>query len=290
VNYGYHIPYGLFLPTRNPDGTIAQGIDGYGEPQDGWAAPLFDTLIGVANINIVPVTFQVFCVNQDGSFKHWPDGRDHGDWTLQPGRSIATTFIKDNVWPAPPQDWRGYIEIACDNELAIHCLIGGGGLYPKYWNIYSAGVPVYCGEPGNNQTPILKKRSSFVLPYAIPYFSDPNHGPAAASKLGMIDFSYRSGLALTNFDYDVSVVATIMFTVGDVYALAGQRFSFKASLKPRENTAVDVYTELLKASYPASENAEGFLQVTLDREAYFVPYLINQNNGYDSFSCGETCA
>jgi hypothetical protein len=289
MSFGYHIPYALFLPTRNPDGSIAQGIDGNGNPQDGWAAPAFDTLIGVANDNLVPATFQVFCANQDGSLVKWADGQDHGVWTLQPGHSIANTFIAGNNWPTPPQDWRGYLEIACDSELAIHCLLGGGGLSPKYWNLYGAHVPIYASSICNQQTRILQKRSSFIFAYSIPIFADANHGPAAAAKLGLIDFAYRSGLVLTNFDYAASVMATVTFTVGDCYAAAGSKFSFKTALTPRQSTAVDVYTELLAAGYPAGANAEGFLKVTLDQAAWFVPYLVNQNAGYDSFAVGQAC-
>lgn len=284
----YQIPYALMLATKNPDGSLQQGVDGFNNPTDGLKEPLFDTLLGVYNPSSkFPAVFTVDCYDRQGQLLKWPEGGGMGRWTLQPGHSVATTFIEGNVWQKPLQNWIGYIEITSDRPIAINCILGGGGLYPKHWNIYSATVPVYSD---------IQPQSKFMYPYVIPHFSDANHGPVAAQKLNLQDFSYSAGLVMTNFSRLQNVFVHGRYVVGDIYPAAGSVYTFVKELKARNSFGLDLHNELLvPAGYPAGMNSEGALELILREAAdpkslpvyaLVVPYLINQNNGYDSFSAG----
>jgi hypothetical protein len=291
----YFIPYGLFECDKNADGALLTGVDGSGRPVDGRGMPMFDTLLGVYNPNPVAVTFEVYCYRRDGTVVMWPDGTDCGKWTLQPGHKVATTFIKNNVWPNPAQDWTGYIEITSPEPVPVYAMLGGGGLFWKHWNLYSPHVPVYVDQDVPWETRRMKKKSRFVFPYSIPFFRDANHGPSTYGAIG--DFTYCTALVLTNFDYDTDVYAHCTFVVGDVYPDAGSQCHFVKSVLRRTSIGFDVYTEgLLTGGYPQGRNAEGAIDIRLRQteepsspeiEAWFAPYLICQNYSYNALSAGQ---
>lgn len=274
--FTYSFPYALHVPTLDEAGQLATGVAGNGSSVNGNQMPMLDTLYGVMNPTATSQTFRLRFFNQDGTPALWGDGSEFHDYTLSPTRSIAFTFIPDNVFHQPPQNFRGYGTMEADADLPVYSLIGGGGFFPDHWNIISANVPVYRQ---------LQSSTSWRFGYLIPYFNDYNH---ANEK------SYRTELVITNFDAQ-SASFWITYTVADFYAGAGDQYLVKLTVAAGQSVNYDVYTLLETVGYVASVNSEGNLSIEAHASAVSTslqstkaaPMLIHWNRDKTLFSGGQ---
>ena len=183
--------------------------------------PQFDTLVGICNPFSVSQDFRIHCFDTNGT----EIPKSPLIYTLPPGHSVATTFIKGNIFPDPPQNWQGYATIefpapspfgSPENLPAMSCL-GGDGPTPKNWNYATPSVQIL----GGNNTWMPGKR--WIFPYCIPYFQDP------VQHAG--EHEYRTGLSITNLDTSPAALQ-LTYTVGDVYPNAAQQVTTSLAVSP----------------------------------------------------------
>lgn len=230
--------------------------------------PDFDTLIGICNPFDTPQQFTIRCFDSKGG--------EVGTlaYILQPGRSIATTFIRGNVFLNPPQNWQGYARIEfADKALPAMACLGGGGPTPINWNFSTPNVPI-IGASGLMTARGLYQR--WMFPYVIPHFADP------IQHFG--EHEYRAGLSVTNLGVTPRAVR-LKFTVGDVYPEAGQTFETSFNVDPFATFTKQVH-ELLPQLLEF--NSEGWLDITTDAPADLMLYLLCANRDYNFLGWGQS--
>lgn len=192
------LPIALHQSTANP-----------GQPQ-------FDTLIGVCNPFILPHAVEVHCFDLTGA----EVPKSPVTMTLAPGEGMAMTFIEGNIFENVPEDWNGHIEIVFPDgrELPVASCLGGGGIGPQNWNVWSPNVEVM-----GSQYPRFGTGKRFVFPYLIPFFEDPVQH--AGNNV------YDVGLKLTNLGGAVANLQ-LVYTVDRTYPNAGAKVVAALSIAP----------------------------------------------------------
>lgn len=243
--------------------------------------PQWDTLIGVCNPYLDPVGVIVHCFDLDGN--------EVGQlaFNVDPGHSLATTFIKGNVLPNPPQNWNGdaIIEFTGSTPLAtppvlpIAACLGGGGPAPQNWNgaspsVHLFGSPQVINGPGRR----------WVFPYCIPFFSDP------VQHAG--DKEYRAGLFLRNLG-TAQADLTLTYTVGDTYGNVGEQLTCQFTIDPGKALSKQIH-ELLPGVLTMNprddgtyEGSEGWIDITSPADAELGTWLECANAGYESFGFSQ---
>jgi hypothetical protein len=227
--------------------------------------PMWDSLIGICNPFDMAVTVTIRCYDTAG--EEVPGSPLQ--FTLQPGHSLANTFIKGNTLPNPPQNWQGYATIEFTGpfpapELPTMVCLGGNGPTPLNWNYSTATVPVL----GSTQKSIGPGKR-WVFPYLIPFFDDPNQHHMA--------HSYRTGLSITNLDTS-PVSLNLRYTVGDTYPQQQQQFTATLFVDAGA-TVVKQLHELIPELL--NFNSEGWLDITSPDSKNLMMYLLCANRDYN---------
>jgi hypothetical protein len=273
----FYISNCLFLPDKDELGNIKQlGLDGYGNPKTGITRPLWDWLVGLLNMETFPITARFRFWHEDtGQPVIWPDGLEYGDVTIQPGRTFAASLIPGNGFAHPPLDWQGHGTI----ETFQPSPFGPGDAPHTYcWCMASGGN--WSGKDPSFDVPVRKtlpSQSSWVIPYVIPHFDDPNHaGPD----------SYLTGISIQNFSpWPVNV--TVKYVIAQTYATSGQNWLVGKTLLGNGGARFDLGTELRAAGYEpklidgrVDLNSEGHLEIGSDSAAQLFPSFVVTTSDY----------
>lgn len=243
------IPRALYIPSSIPE------------------QPEFDTLIGICNPYDEAQLFELHFYDMQGIEVPLSPLK----YTLEAGHSLATTLIKNNIFPNPPQGFQGYAKLVVDKLLPVTCCLGGNGPTPFNWNYASYNVPVL----NNYQVSYDNATKRIVFPYAIPYFKD--------VEQHVEEHEYRTGLSITNLGNDVNLSMT--YTVGDIYPNAGHKFNINV-IVPAGTTLVKQLHELFP--WLLDFNSEGWLDITSEKPANIMAYLLPANKTFRFFGFGES--
>ena len=237
--------------------------------------PQWDTLIGICNPFTEAQVFEIHAFDMDGVEQGSPLV-----YELVPGASMATTFIKWNVFENPPQNFGGYGKIIFPDKktdtpfgnipgltLPVYCSLGGNGPTPMNWNYATPRVSLIGGLKTQNERTIA---SRWVFPYSIPFFDDP--------KQHHDEHSYRSALSITNLG-KIQADLTIAFTRGDFYDNnSRKRFVTSITLAPGKSIAKymhELIPELLEM------NQEGWVDIMAAAPSDLIMYHIDGSKGFD---------
>lgn len=257
----YIIPRALYFDSAVPD------------------QPNWDVLIGVCNPykDSQTVEFHFFDLSGDEVPK------SPLTYELLSGHSIATTLIRKNIFPDPPQNFQGYCEVKFPGvqkpfgvvpgqPLPIMSCLGGNGPTPLNWNYSTANVPVLNTLQADSGLGFR-----WVFPYLIPYFRD--------AKQHFDEHEYRTGLSITNLK-DEWVHLSMKYTVGDIYPNAGAEFVVPLTIAPKQTLVRQIH-ELLPDIL--NFNSEGWLDIReLDgRPANLAMYLLCANRDYQYLGWGQ---
>ncbi len=235
----------------------------------------WDTLLGICDPYDTAQRFIVRVYDESGN-----ELAKTLDYTLEPGASVATTFIKGNVFPDPPQNFFGYAKIqfpdggpfAPAKALPAMAILGGNGAVPKNWNYATPSVPLIGASP-------MKERgfnSRWVFPYCIPFFDDPNEHHD--------DHSYRAGISFTNLGINPASL-TVAFTRGDFYDF-NRRVQFKASVTVAPGQSLARYLHELMPDLLLM-NQEGWIDVVADAPTDLLLYLLCGSRDLDWQGFGQ---
>lgn len=245
--------------------------------------PLFDPLIGICNPYADEQAFNIHFFDMNG--KEVP--KSPLTYTLPPGRSVATTLIKANVFSDPPENFEGYATIEFLNSpikqainLPAMCCLGGNGPSPKNWNQSAPSIELF-GTGRRTEGPGQR----WVFPYVIPYFQDPvqHAGPQ----------EYRAGLSILNMG-NVPVDIAIVYTVGETYANAGARLEAQVTIGPWCSLAKQMHelfpgvlTMNPREDGQGFEGSEGWIDITTTQSTPLGIWLDCANRDFDSFGVGQ---